>query len=130
MKASLKIEAIYDNVDQEIRFWSTLCNDMVPGMGTATFGKPPLSYWAARITGTDSKFGYKREFLHGKKDYKFSNSKGSRGVFVYYTLESGNVYEVKGRRRRFFCAVRDNGDIVDITKEEVDQWIQQNTASE
>ena len=36
--------------------------------------------WVAKITGTDPKFGMKREFINGNKDYAGANSKGTRGV--------------------------------------------------
>jgi hypothetical protein len=123
VKASLKIEARGDNVVQDMKFWTTLTNDLSPGLGDRTFGNMPASYWVARIAGKDLHFGYKREFLRGNKDYTHSNSKGSRGIFVFFLLESENIYEVKNTRRRYFCKVDDDGDIIEITKDEVQKWI-------
>jgi hypothetical protein len=124
MKASLKIEAIGDNIDQMYRHFANLTNMLVPGLGTVTFGDAPKkSYWVAQIMGHDPKYRYRRYFLFGKKDYKFANSKGSRGVFVYYLLESENIYEVKTSKRRYFCTVSEDGDIVEISKEVVDKWV-------
>jgi hypothetical protein len=129
VKASLKIEAIGDNVDQMMRLWTNIVNEAVPGLGTMTFGWKP-SYWVARITGFDPTYKYKREFLRGRKDYKYANSKGSRGVFVYYILESGNIYEVKKRsKNRFFCMVDDEGDIIHIDEDDVKQWINDHSES-
>lgn len=128
-KAQIKIEAIGDDVDQLLRFFTGLTNALEPGLGDVTFGKPKKSYWVAQITGVDPKYKYARTFLRGKKDYAHANRKGSRGVYVYYLLESGNVYEVKkSSKRRFFCIVDDEGDIIEVDKEYVDQWINDHLA--
>src|SRR5262245_32437940 len=107
MKAQIKIEAIGDDTDQLLRFFTSFTNELVPGLGDMTFGgKPKPSYWVAQITGVHERFKYERKFLKGKKDYTHANRKGSRGVFVYYLVESGNVYEVKrSSKRRYFCIV-------------------------
>lgn len=129
MKAQIKIEAIGDDVDQMLRFFTGLTNEMVPGLGDVTFGKPAKTYWVAQITGVDLKYKYARQFLRGKKDYTHANRKGSRGVFVYYLLESGNLYEVKkSSKRRLFCIVDDDGDIIEVDKEYVDKWINDHLA--
>ena len=134
MKASLKIEAIGDDADQSLRFFTDLTNMLVPGLGDVTFGeKPKPSYWVAQITGVHEKYKYERKFLKGKKDYTHSNSKGSRGVYVYYLLESGNVYEVKQpvswkNTLRYFCIVTEEGEIETVDKEYVDKWIEDHLA--
>ena len=129
MKASLKIEAIGDDVDQMLRFFTQLTNDLSPGLGNMTFGKPLQTYWVAQITGVDPKYKYARSFLRGRKDYTHSNRKGSRGVFVHYLLESGYLYEVKkSSKRRFFCIVDNEVDIIEVDKEYVDQWIDDHLA--
>lgn|SRR4030067_966599 len=134
MKASLKIEAIGDNTDQELRFYRNLTNSLVPGLGDLTFGEVKKGYWVAEIVGHDPKYKYQRIFLKGKKDYKKANSTGSRGIYLYYLLESGHVYEVLKpvswkNSSRFFCIVTDEGNIVEVNKEFVDQWISKNLAS-
>lgn len=133
MKASLEIEAIGDDVDQLSRLWTNITNDMVPGLGTLTFGLKK-SYWVAQIVGRDAKYRYQRVFLRGRKDYARANSKGSRGVFVYYILESDNVYEVYRpsswqRQDRYFCTVDNDGSIVRVTQEQAEQWINDHLAS-
>ena len=129
MKAQIKIEAIGDDVDQTLRFFTGLTNGLVPGLGDVTFGKPIKTYWVAQITGVDLKYKYARTFIRGKKDYTHANRKGSRGVFVYFLLESGNVYEAKkSSKRRFFCIVDNEGDIIEVDKEYVDQWINDHLA--
>ena len=130
MLAQLKIEAIGDSTDAQIKAYHKTVSTMLGrNFADAFIGKSAPSYWVARITGTDIRYGYQREFLHGKKDYTNANSIGSRGVEVSYLLESGNIYEVKKhvswkRSVRYFCTVDDNGDIIDMSKEEVDQCLQ------
>jgi len=128
MKAALKIEAIGDNVDQELKLYRDMTNFMMPGLGDMTFGKSKRNYWVAKITGYDSKYHYEREFLKGRKDYRKTNSKGSRGIYLWYTLESGYLYEVSSpsswkRRERYFCIVTDKGEIKQVDEEYVEQWI-------
>lgn len=129
MKASLKIEAVGDCYYQEINLYRGILNSGAPGLGDAVIGQYPRSgQWVAMIIGRDSQFGYARRFLKGKKDYAHANCKGSRGVYLHYILESGYVYEVKchptwTRYRRYFCTVTDDGDIIEVDKEYVEQWI-------
>ena len=84
------------------------------------------SAWCAEIIGYDPKYTYNRAFLKGRNDYTHANSKKTRGVYTYYTLEAGKVYEVLEplswqRSDRYFCKVDDDGDIVAIEKREVDE---------
>lgn len=82
--------------------------------------------WVARITGRDPVYGYARQFMRGQKDYSQANSIGSRGVYLYYALESG-VYEVNRRvswkrSRRYFIRVED-AQIAEIDEQEVGRWL-------
>jgi hypothetical protein len=98
----------------------------VSGLGGAVFGWRP-SYWVAEILGYDPTYTYKRRFIRGKKDYLRANSKGSRGVYVYYTLESGKLYQVCERwTRRYFCVVDQHGNIIKLTGAETKQWLKEN----
>lgn len=69
--------------------------------------------WVAEIAGIDdTKFGLKREFVNGIKDYSRANSKKTRGVMTHYTLSSGKVYEISdphswGKTDRYFAIVED-----------------------
>lgn len=111
---TLKIEAIGDNNDQAIRQASGFLDAIIGGVaGEAMVGKLPASYFVAEITGFHPKFKYERKFLKGQKDYSEANSKGSRGVYVYYYLEEGKIYDVKKpvswkNDRRFFCRIEGN----------------------
>lgn len=115
MKANLKIEAIGHDSYQFMRSWSRLM-DM-----------PKPDYWVAMITGKYSG-GYKLAYLVAKTDYKHANSVGSRGVYLHYILESGHIYQVSQpiswkRTRKYYCTVTDEGEIVEVNEEYVDQWI-------
>jgi len=48
----------------------------------------------AKITGIDFKGRFCREFLKGNADYSRSNAGGSRGIWLYFLLKDGFVYEV------------------------------------
>lgn len=83
--------------------------------------------WVARITGRDERHGLAREFLRGKKDYREANSTGSRGVYRWFELPEGQVFEVNAPQTwtaadRYFCrSVR--GKAVRMTREELDAWL-------
>lgn len=126
MKASLKIECIGDNNDQMLKFWKGVTAEICGNdLAEATFGSFKASYFVAEITGFHPKFKYDRNFLRCKKDYKHANSKGSRGVYAFYILESGKIYDVLEpyswkNSHRYFCTVTEEGSIEILTKEEVD----------
>ena len=110
MKASLKLERIGDNSDYGV----------VGRLVGYSHPKP----WVARITGLDLHYKFKRVFLKPKVDYTHSNSKGTRGVYYYFILESGEAYEVYDminwtKRDRYFCTVKENGDIMRLKEAEV-----------
>lgn len=93
-------------------------DDMVPGLGRATMGDAMPRPWVAKITGTDKKYKYKREFVRGQKDYSKANSTGSRGIYIYYYLDEGCIYEVSEQVtwkswERYFCKV-EKGKVLEI----------------
>lgn len=94
----------------------------VRGMAREEF-KP----WVARITGVGKQGKLMREFVRGVRDYSEANSIGSRGIYEYFTLPPG-VYEVNNRVswsrvRRYFVRVSEEGDITEISKQEVLSWL-------
>ena len=128
MLASLKLEAIGDDLRQTLRLWRNIADLAAPGLGDVVIGSTPSRAWVAWITGPDARYRWKREFLRGRKDYTDANGVGSRGVYVWYTLESGKVYEVQApvtwkRDERYFCRVTDDGEIVGIEESEVPEWL-------
>ena len=128
MKATLKIELVGDDVVQRARFSEKRVNEALPGLGTGVFGGWPPSGWVAELIGLDHRYGYKRRFLRPRKDYAKSNSTGSRGVYAWFVIESGKCYEVCEKlswrhSNRYFCQVTDQGNIVEMDKNEVDEWV-------
>jgi len=120
MKATLKIEAIGDNTYR-------LLKNLQGAIGEAFVGSVPSRCWVAEIVGVDARFGFDREFVLCKTDYAKANSAGSRGVHHWFILESGKVYEVSApktwkRTDRYFCTVTDDGEIVTLEREAVDEW--------
>lgn len=97
-------------------------------------GPLPVSRnWVAEIVGRSGRYGYERQFVTCKKDYTDSNSVGSRGVYAYYIVYDGHYYEVQEpvswkNSLRYFCTVVD-GEVVQITKEEMEQWLNAHSES-
>lgn len=87
-------------------------------------GYTPKRPWCAQIIGSDLHYKFKRVFLKPKVDYTHSNSKGTRGIYYYFILESGEAYEVYDmvnwtKRDRYFCTVKENGDLIRLKEAEV-----------
>jgi hypothetical protein len=127
VKACLQLEAIGDNSWQHLCLWRSVINDNLPGVGDALIGSVASRQWVAEIVGTDTRYKWRRHFLRGYKDYALANGIGSRGVYVFYILESGHIYEVKDPQSwkhcdRYFCRVTDDGDIEKIAEKEVREW--------
>lgn len=97
MKASLCIEAIgYTESKQIARF----------GFHIQRWG-----VWLCDSIGTPLREEY------GRVDYTNSNGKGSRGVLIWYTLNSGPIYLVKSPQSWktidvYKCYVTEDGNIV------------------
>lgn len=84
-------------------------------------GKAP---WVAKITGLTENGKFSRNFLRGSTDYTYANNSGSRGIYRWYHLRSGRVYEIANRQswkemERYFCCVTEDGEIVRMTGQEV-----------
>lgn len=89
----------------------------------ALWGGPSQKPWVAQIFGSDGRGGFNRAFVSGAKDYSRANSKGTRGIYRFYTLEEGPIYEVNDRQtwrhtERYFARVQ-NGEMVRMGDEEV-----------
>lgn len=132
MLAMLRLEAIGDAENAGCRGLSAFLGVVDERMRRAM--RPPIRVpWVARITGRDPKYGLARDFLRGRKDYADSNSIGSRGVYLYFTLADG-VYEVRElkswrRERRYFCRAS-GGELNELSREEVDAWLAANTSAD
>lgn len=91
--------------------------------------------WVAEIVGQHPRYGYERRFLRPRIDYRKASSTANRGVWFWWTLESGHIYEASCRTSwnsgqiRRFVTVTEDGDIKDLTREEVDTWLSARSAS-
>jgi len=82
------------------------------------------SHFIAKIVKNKSKVSIKKIYLKGKKDYTDSNSTGSRGIYEWFILECGCVYEIKKpvtwkHTDMFFCYVTGDGNIQKIEEDEI-----------
>jgi hypothetical protein len=143
MKASLGIEAIgYETYQQARSLRGAIANGRANPAELARtlsqmrrcFQRPAPGdgvsrpWWVARITGASSRRGWHYEYLQASVDYTNANSVGTRGVMLYFILESGQVYHVQhtptwGRTAQYFCRVTEAGDIEEISREEVLEWL-------
>lgn len=124
MKAYLEIELKWDNTRQLMKLWDNIMymgvsKHGVPKKYAETFKPMPSTGWIAEIIGFDPKFKYQRDFVKFKKDYSRANSKGSRGVYAVYILESGKIYDIKDNKFRYFAIVENDGNIKEIPETEV-----------
>jgi len=113
MKASLSVEAIGHDTIEYLRWGSNLLDDCgLPGKSIV--GNPvELAGWGVWDVREDRKV---KRMIYGRTDYSNANSKGSRGVRIWYTLESGHLYFVRSPTSwrnvdEFYCRVNDEGDI-------------------
>jgi hypothetical protein len=91
MKHLIKIEAIGDDSFQTLSGMSKFMSQFIDRKPE----KISPYYWLAELTGLSDTYKFERIFLKGNKDYSLANSKGSRGVFIYYTIEEEKFYEIK-----------------------------------
>ena len=67
----------------------------------------------------------------GKWDYTDSNSKGSRGIKIWYFLKPGCLYFIKSpiswkRIDEYYCVAAKDGNVLRLTKEEAISWLKDN----
>lgn len=130
MKAQITLESIGHSAYQEMCGMARFIDKAgYRGAGRDVVGYVPSPCHVAEIVGFDRKFGYARRFVKGFTDYSKANSKGSRGVYRTYFIESGNVYEVKektswSKSETYYCYVDHNdGDIYRMSKDDVDNYL-------
>lgn len=122
----VKLECIGDNINAELRALEELTSRACGAEMARAMCAPKRQPWVARIVGTCERFGLRREFLRGDKDYSESNSIGSRGVYMHYDLCDGlyelNALESWGRSRRYFLLVIGDSSR-EVMKDEAVAWI-------
>lgn len=128
MKATLSLEFIGADSADWLNAMTRQFNQVAPGLGDLMIGRAKNSPWVAEILGRHPHFKLDRRFLKSNRDYSRANSKGSRGVYLWYVLESDHLYEVNARvswknSNRYFCSVTEDGDIYTLNDEEVEEWL-------
>lgn len=118
MKAALKLEAIGQNYVRELRSFDRFCSDQIG----IPFEKCPYRHGVWEIS-----WG-KAVPVRGDWDYSQANSKGSRGVYIIYILDSGKLYQVAEpvswkRTRHYFAGVNDFGEIIEMDEKEAMEWL-------
>jgi hypothetical protein len=83
--------------------------------------------WVAEVTGTDPRFGLRREFLRPRRDYRDASRTGERGVGCWWTLESGRLYQARYRVTwdqwvTRFVTVTQDGEVADVSEQEALAW--------
>lgn len=124
MIVTLRLEAVADHLadmNAAVKHRPELRRRIPVRLWKYTYG-PARRPWVARITGVGPDGRLEREFLDGQKDFSEANGIGSRGVYYYYHLHPGSVYEVQEilswtKERRYFCRV-DGGKVVEISRTE------------
>jgi hypothetical protein len=110
MRASLCIEAVGHGEAQRMRLYRGIMREAGFGRAAKTLFQDWQNRWGVWDAETD------RE-VYGRTDYSQANSKGSRGVRIWYTLESGRRYRVRAPQSwkstdEYYCHVTEAGDIV------------------
>jgi hypothetical protein len=125
--AVLRLEAIGDNYVTMNASVSEVLRNLrrIPAEQRWAALSPNRRPWVARITGKDSRFGLRREFMVGRMDSRDANAVGSRGIFRVYELDEGSMYEVREltgwtSERRYFVRA-DLGKAIEIDRGEVER---------
>lgn len=93
-------------------------------------GNPRLGFrpaWVDVVTDIGP-HGMEKTRLKGQYDYSEANSVGSRGVFVRYWLQAGELYHVSSpqnwkRSDQYFCFIDEAGLINRLDFEEAVEWL-------
>jgi hypothetical protein len=131
MRYVLKLEAIGDNHVAYLRHYEKQAQPKRFGrkeIDAYKFGTKQHVPWCAKIIRYRVDGRFDREFIDGQRDWRDSNSTGSRGIFVYYALRPG-LYEINSpetwrRVDRYFARVVDDSTLERISKEELIRCLQ------
>lgn len=120
MKAALALEYIGEGHDAKARLFSAIAGQACPEW-SGLLRAPSRRPWVAEINGNT------RSFLRANWQRKRANSTHTRGVELWFVLESGRLYEVCAylswrSKDRYFCTVNAAGDIRRLSAEEARQW--------
>lgn len=132
MKATIGLELIGDNIRSDFGIFEDVIDEAsgVPGLGRlVSGGYKPRSTCFEIVSFTP----WETRNCPRKIDYSRANSKGSRGVYAWYTLESGHLYYIRQAtswksEEVFYATVSDDGEIIKMTRAEAKEWIGKNTS--
>lgn len=124
MKGTLGLEHIGAPHHDLMRQWARAER----AMGVGRNDPPPTFGACVReiYRNADGDLAYRD--LYGRRDYSRANSKGTRGVYVWYILEPDTLYWVNEpiswkRSEQYYCAVKLDGSVYRLTDEEAEEWL-------
>lgn len=84
--------------------------------------------WVDELTGLMLSGMFQRTRLKPKADYTHANSRGTRGVWFFWTLECGPVYHTRYRStwtdwHERYLTVGPDGRLIDTTEQEARLWL-------
>lgn len=120
MKATLALEYIGEGHDAKARLFSAIAGQACPEF-SGLLRAPSRRPWVAEINGKT------RTFLRANWQRKRANSAHTRGVELWFVLESCRLYEVCAylswrSKDRYCCTVTESGDIRRLSDTEAHQW--------
>lgn len=94
-------------------------------IGNPRLGFPPC--WVDIVTDISPQ-GMVKDRMKGQFDYSESNSVGSRGVYIRYFIQAGEMYHVSSPRNfkrsdQYFCTVDSAGLITRMNFDEAVEWL-------
>jgi len=107
-RITIRLESIGDDQRARMREFRRGRIDMRASDIVRAAGLEHRGPWVAEITGLDDAGRMAKRLLWGQKSYAEANGIGSRGVYFYYHLEPGRLYQVQvprtwARVERYFC---------------------------
>lgn len=124
MKGTVGLEYIGLNTDQLFAQYAALCR----AIGHLPDEDFPRREPAVAEISRDEFGGLAKCWLAGKRDYSKANSKGSRGVYVWYTLEQDKLYWIKDPRswrctETYFAAITADGTVCRLSEAQAQEWL-------
>lgn len=129
MKATLALEYIGEGNERRLKDFERLIDGLAPGLGGVVVGEGfTRRPWVTEIVGREDSAKLVRRSLLANWQRKDANSKQTRGVYLWFILESGRLYEVRACQswrstRRYFCTVSEDGAIYELTPEQAAEWV-------
>lgn len=132
MKTTIALEYIGEKQDAMVSLYEKQIREISASLSNAVVGKKfTRKPWVAKITNIDEKYGFSRQFLHANWQRSRSNAASSRGVYLYFILETGCVYEIRtfvswSKEDRYFALIGDDGSQIRLNKKRVVEWLKTN----